>query len=243
MATNSIRVDTILSGKPPIVLTPGWAYPVTNEVKFVSLLSEHFDLHIVQLPGYAGTPDSNKPISFKQICEELHAYLTERDISPAGFVGSSMGCRIIETYLRLFPNDIPCVFVGSPIMPYRVPWWARILLSHEHIIRIIRTYPALKQHFANTAIRNVTGGAQQTFSMPYVTLTGAFDSLLALIQATGKPLVPQTNMTFVYGSDDPYMQDAQKIGLKPHVVKGAPHNCVHGYEEEVVSVILRALHQ
>ena len=225
-----------------LILFPGWTHPAQKEPKFINELSKKFKIASLELPGYMRNQDLSNYQDFLFLAKELHTELKKTKIDFSAFIGFSLGSRLISTYLKLYPNNIECIFIGYPTEPYQLPIWARILVNNRLFIDILRRNKGFKQFVVNKALRTINQDETAVFHPDRVTLTGAFDSLIGLITSAVNLDTNKKSATFIYGEQDEYLYEAQKKNLKHlKIIKRAVHNCVRGHEMEVVNLIIQAV--
>ena len=229
-------------GKQTIVLFPGWTHPVQKEPKFINELGKKFRIISVELPGYMNNADLSSYQDFLFLAKEFHKELKKTNINPLAFIGFSMGCKLITTYSSLYPSNIRCIFIGCPINSYQLPIWAKLLVKHKFLINLFRRNKKFIQFAVNIAFQNVSQDPKATFKEDRVTLLGAFDSLIGLITSDMKLNKYKNLTTFIYGKNDNYLQEAEKMNLsKLKIISGAGHNCVYDHEIEIVKLINQAI--
>jgi len=224
-------------GKKTLVLFPGWISPAEKEPKFIRKLSEKYSILSVNLPGYSHNQDTNRYHNFDNLTKELHAELEKKNIRPIAFIGFSMGCRLIFSYNKMYPNMIKDIFIGSPLGSFELPNWASLIFRYEFLIQILRKNAVFSQFCVNMALQNISSDPRATFKPKYVSLIGAFDSLVGVINCVERINAKPFSL-YIYGEKDKYLKEAQNKNIQNiTIVKGAEHNCVRGNEEELVRII------
>lgn len=238
LATMSqIVLHTYGNSNKTIVMLPGWKYPVEKEPKFIETLSKKYTLVTVQLPGYWDNPDAFAFLDFSELAKIILAELKMQNIVPSAWIGFSMGCKLLMEIERDSPSTVPNIFVGCPQGKYETPPWAQVLLKSRWIISLLRRSSIIKRFVVATALKFL-----KNRDIDGVTLTGAFDSLVALLRSSVEVTSKSVHALYLYGNQDRYVPIAQKKSL-PNIaiIHNAPHNCVRDHEEEVVRIIEKAL--
>lgn len=243
------------SGKNKIVCFPGWIHPMEKEPVFIKKLAKHFTVYTLQLPGYMDQPESRKLLSFEKLSREIHDLLEEEEVGLGGsrfekskptksresnttFLGFSMGCRLIMSYLQQFEHRGQLVFIGLPTGDYNLPFWAKIILSSDFLIHFFRKNNALKSRVVDLATASISSDKTAKFKPKHVSLTGAFDTLVALLKSGFHWQEFRDRACFIYGQRDKYLAQIKRTSPKTlHVLEGLPHNCVTEHEEEIVKII------
>jgi len=224
-------------GKKTLILFPGWTHPAEKEPKFIKELSKKYSVLSVNLPGYSHNQDTKRYHNFHNLTKELHAELEKKNIRPVAFIGFSMGCRLIFSYNSIYPNNIRNIFIGSPIRSFDLPYWASFIFKYEFMIQILRNNSVFSQICVNMALRNISSNPRAKFKPKYVSLIGAFDSLVGVINCVERINTKPFSL-FIYGEKDKYLKDARNKNIQNiKIVDGADHNCVPGHEEELVKII------
>ncbi len=232
------RLTTHGSGKKTFVLFSGWNHSFENEQLFLELLTDQYTVLTVSPPGYSGTPDSKELLNFSALAQDTRHQLIEKNCSDATLVGFSMGCRMIAELALIMPVVEP-IFIGCPLEISDVPRWAKLLVKNKGIVNVLRTSRYFQRFAVTKALRAAAQDTTAAFSERAATLSGAFDSLIGLLNSTA-PLKSYLHTgAFIYGEHDPYLPLAQELGIpKLSIVKNAGHACIWGHEEEVVKLII-----
>jgi len=73
-------------------------------IPFAEKLARHYDVYVVDLPGYGRTPKPNKPLTIIELSDVLHEYVRVWDLKNVVLIGQSMGCQIVAHTLRSAPK-------------------------------------------------------------------------------------------------------------------------------------------
>ena len=237
---SDITFTTQGAGAQTIICFPGWIHPVAKERRFVELLSAHYTVISVDLPGYNQTPDAPNLRLFPEIAQQVNDYLTNAQLVPDIFFGFSMGCHLILELYKKYPRYATArtVFVGCPLGLHHIPFWAKTLLSQPWLITTIRAIQTAKTVLVATALKEISDGTITRFSSKTVTSTGAFDSLIGLLNSRTHTQEHPPQTLHIYGEHDFYLKTAKKMQLpNMHTIPGAGHNCIRGFEEEVLRIV------
>lgn len=237
-----ISLNEYGSGKTTLLVFPAWSHPVEKETLFLNILSKKFRVISIQLPGYFGNPDASKFNNFNFLAREITSELNKNKITNPILLGFSLGCRLIMEFNNVYPNNFQQIFVTCPIKAFKVPIWARPLITSEFILNILRKNHYFTRQMVEIALRKITNDPNSVLIADKVTLLGAFDSLLALLNSKIDLNKELKRATFIYGDNDPFYLDAKIKNPKfLKVVSGASHNCVIKHEHEVAKMIEESL--
>lgn len=226
------------AGSTALIAFPGWIYPIENEDAFLTLLSEKYAVYSVCIPGYVGVKDASSIQSFTSLAKELHKQLKTISEKKIAFLGFSMGCRLLMTLEHLYPSKHKKILVGCPVKNYQTPTWASVLLKNSQVLHILRKSNAFKLFMVTKALVAISQNKQASFYGYNISLTGAFDSLIGLIQSTPYFEDHANSALFLYGEHDPYLEETKQHSPKHlRVITKAGHNCVKNNEEKIVSAI------
>ncbi len=229
-----VSFKTYGSGQTTLVCFPGWLHPLEKEPLFLKLLSKEFTVISVLLPGYMGTADADSLSDFPALAQDIHSFLKKIHSKKIVLVGFSLGCRLIMELEKQFPSAHPKIFVGCPIGSYQIPFWAKPLLSKSKIVNVLRKSSVIKKKIVTMALRKLST-RKAIFRDTSVSLTGAFDSLVALLLSKTDDSLFTQNALFIYGENDAYTQLAKVLSPKNIIfIKNAEHNCVRSNEKRVI---------
>ena len=122
---SDLAIETTGTGMQPLVLIHGWAMHGGIFAPLVRVLSDHFSLHVVDLPGHGHSRDSALPLDPAAVCRALRGRI------PPGalWVGWSMGGLFALEAARdamLAPRALSLLsstprFVQAPDWPLGMP--------------------------------------------------------------------------------------------------------------------------
>jgi pimeloyl-ACP methyl ester carboxylesterase len=125
-----------LEGKgPPLLLLHGWGDTLNIWNDLAPLLSPHFQLVMVELPGFGKSPPPGDGQSYFQACvaplEQLRLLLGFQNWDMLSY---SLGTRIGEAYLQRYPSSINQAIFLCPLYTGRLKAVAvRLLLGVDHL--------------------------------------------------------------------------------------------------------------
>ncbi len=227
-----------------LVFFPGWISPIEKEKLFLNILSKKYRVVSVHLSGYLNARELNSFKDFSSLAPKIHALLVSRHLDKGVFVGFSLGYRLIMELSKKYPNNNKKIFIGAPVKNFDIPFWAKLILKSNLVINFLRKSRFVKNHLVFLARKHIDKNVQYKFSDSFVTLTGAFDSLVGLLKTTSSIMPHQKKVLFIYGEKDSYLKQARSVGIRNiTIIKNAGHNCIRGHEKETVQIFDKYLHQ
>jgi pimeloyl-ACP methyl ester carboxylesterase len=120
-ATPSFKVDIVGKGKQHMILIPGLTCPgeVWNET--VLRYQNKYTLHVISLPGFAGTPAIETNDYLKTMRDELIAYIKANKLKKPILVGHSLG-----GFLSLWISAVEPDLVGPNFIVDALPFFPAI---------------------------------------------------------------------------------------------------------------------
>jgi len=121
---NSQPIYFELEGNPhatPMVLLHGFlgSSESWRDVNYVRTLQPHFQIILIDLPGYGKSYKPHQPPEYELInrCNAVIAVLNHLNITKAHFFGFSMGGRICYGLAKYYPNYCKSIIIGA-MSPY-----------------------------------------------------------------------------------------------------------------------------
>jgi pimeloyl-ACP methyl ester carboxylesterase len=107
----------------PLLLIHGWGVTYTIWQNLASLLTPHFQLIMIELPGVGDSPDVDPDKPYYQACAEaIEEIRQELGIEQWSLLAYSSGTRAAEAYLQCYPQSILRAIFLCPI--YLQEIWA-----------------------------------------------------------------------------------------------------------------------
>ncbi len=105
--TRFLVTDRGTAGKPDVILIPGLGCSRAVWDDESALLAPHYQLHLIQISGFAGVPVRGNNIMpmLPGIVEELHAYITANRMHPV-VIGHSLGGLLALMLADKHPEDV-----------------------------------------------------------------------------------------------------------------------------------------
>ena len=88
-----VRRSLETDSRPVIVLLHGIGVSGTYFLPFADVLARHFDVRVLDLPGYGEAPRPDRALSPTELADVVAKYLEKIMVGPAIIVGQSMGCQ------------------------------------------------------------------------------------------------------------------------------------------------------
>ncbi len=120
-ATPSFKVDKIGKGKQHMILIPGLTCPGEVWTETVSRYQNKYTLHVISLPGFAGTPAIETNEYLKTMRDELIAYIKDNKLKKPILVGHSLG-----GFLSLWISAVEPDLVGPNFIVDALPFFPAI---------------------------------------------------------------------------------------------------------------------
>lgn len=120
-ATPSFKVDKIGKGKQHMILIPGLTCPGEVWTETVARYQNKYTLHVISLPGFAGTPAIETNEYLKTMRDELIAYIKDNKLKKPILVGHSLG-----GFLSLWISAVEPDLVGPNFIVDALPFFPAI---------------------------------------------------------------------------------------------------------------------
>jgi len=122
---------------PPLLLLHGWGVTFTIWKNLTPLLAPHFQLVMVELPGFGESPvpDPGQPY-FKACTDELEKLRQSLGIRDWAVLSYSVGTRVGEAYLNRYPDSVSTVIYLCPMYTSS----ARIRML-DSLVKLDRIWP------------------------------------------------------------------------------------------------------
>lgn len=99
-----VRYSLGINNRPVVVLLHGIGVSGTYFLPFAEVLARHFDVRLLDLPGYGDTPRPDHALAPVELANVVAEYLKEVKAGPAIIVGQSMGCQIAAQLALQYPQ-------------------------------------------------------------------------------------------------------------------------------------------
>jgi len=114
VGNDTVHVRSIVSGKPSVILVHGLGVSGDYYLKFTKELASHYDVYIIDLPGYGKTPKPKKPLTIVQLSDVLRQYILASGITGSVIMGQSMGCQVVAHTVVASPDLFKKVILLAP---------------------------------------------------------------------------------------------------------------------------------
>lgn len=230
---------------PSLILIHGWNTLLDQYEEFLNKLSASFHLYTIALPGYGKSSDTAKATSFHFLGQIVHRVIQKLNIKNFTFLGHSMGTQVVLHYVRDYKFKGKLILIETPSLHlYQyIPFWAKIALKNELLIKFIRVFPFLKQQAVNyflNASRHLSLNHQKNkrrFEPVFCTMEGAYNSLIALGRDFVNPFSFPNEKIFIYGEHDVFLKQALQEKADLLVLK----NSGHSFPELIANGLLEAI--
>lgn len=89
-----VRCTTRKNQPQTVILLHGIGVSGAYFLPFAEVLAVHFDVRVLDLPGYGKTPHPDHALSPTELADVVVEYMTRANITSAIIIGQSMGCQI-----------------------------------------------------------------------------------------------------------------------------------------------------
>ncbi len=121
--TTSFQVQVEGKGKA-IILIPGLMSDQRVWQQLAAALKPNYQLHLVSLAGFAGTPALATPLKLTQVTSELAAYIQHQQLKQPMVIGHSMGAFLAFQLASSYPQLTGKV-IAVDGLPYLAPVFSR----------------------------------------------------------------------------------------------------------------------
>jgi pimeloyl-ACP methyl ester carboxylesterase len=98
-----VRRSLYKNARQTIVLLHGIGVSGTYFLPFAEILSQKYDVRILDMPGYGKTPRPPHALSPSELADIVADYLRDTKVSQAVIVGQSMGCQTSAQFAIRYP--------------------------------------------------------------------------------------------------------------------------------------------
>jgi pimeloyl-ACP methyl ester carboxylesterase len=96
LGSHTIHLRTIVTGaRQPVVLVHGLGVSGTYFLPFAKELAQHYDVYIIDLPGYGKTPKPRRALTITELAGLVTSFITTQNLPEVIAIGQSMGCQIV----------------------------------------------------------------------------------------------------------------------------------------------------
>ncbi len=201
MPTRFTVTEEGTAGKPDIVLLPGLTSSRRVWAAEAARLAPSYQLHLVQINGFAGQPAGVNATSEKllsAIVEELHGYIASRKIRPV-VIGHSLGGLLTLMLARRYPGDLSKMVIVDAL-----PFYG-LMFGPQATVESVRP--------TATAMRN--GAMAQTSAQRAVSAKQTADFLV--LNAKGRELVAADSFSSDPGVFARMMYEDLQTDLRPEL--------------------------
>lgn len=164
-ASPSFKVEKVGKGKQHIILIPGLTCPgeVWNET--VARYKSNYTLHVISLPGFAGTPAIETSEYLKTMRDEIIGYIKDNKITKPILVGHSLG-----GFLSLWISAAEPDLVGANFIVDALPYLPAIQ-NPSATVESIKPMAASMRDMMKNATPEQTKQSQQYYLNTMATAT------------------------------------------------------------------------
>jgi pimeloyl-ACP methyl ester carboxylesterase len=212
------------------------------------LLSPYYKLIIVELPGHGGSPALPPGISFYmgsvEMLEELRKQL---EIDRWSILGYSMGTRVLQEYLRCYPEQVSRAFFLCPLRAKRAAaFLLQIFLVIDHVFPWIAGYLLRGWRLNQLVIQLGFNGRGHPYAVQWTNEISAqpletLKKLLTDLPAGGRDhfeIIPAIPALFLWGDRDRIVERPRFLGKCERLIQGG-HAAPMLAAEEIARCILR----
>ena len=100
--------------KTSIVLIHGLGVSGDYYLPFAEEMNEHYDVYIIDLPGFGGTPKPHHSLSIIKLSHVVVDYIAEKQLQNVIIVGQSMGCQVVAHAVADSPDLFTKMILLAP---------------------------------------------------------------------------------------------------------------------------------
>lgn len=90
----------------PLILLHGWGQNLTHMKPLAECLSHHSEVHLIDLPGFGHSTLPNGVWDSFQYADRIIAYMDEKQIKQADFLGHSFGGKVAFSLASRYPERV-----------------------------------------------------------------------------------------------------------------------------------------
>lgn len=250
--------------RPPLVILHGLGAPWQRDDPFFEFLSRHFELYVIDLPGYGGSDPLNGVQDLALYAKTLERFCVEKKFEQIFLLGLSFGSLVATTFAASYPECCgKLILVGAPIFFPRTG----ILPSSfwKFAMKLVTYVPLslLRFQIARTLLRWLVtglmripvvyaarffrpdGGAKDFFEGHYAPLAILRDDLRMIAEVELNQMLAKVKAPYllVYGSKDMLLNQQVRRKYSDHllVIEDATH-CPHwAHPKELAEAVIEFL--
>jgi pimeloyl-ACP methyl ester carboxylesterase len=140
-------------GKAPIVLLHGWGLSSASFHQLSDYLSQDFELYLVNLPGFGGSPIPEKPYGLAEMAAEVLAFIKKSGINNPTLLGHSVGGKIAAYLAATNPECVNrLILINSSGLPRTRDLKSQIKIKLIQLLR--QAIKWLDSKFSTTLFKN-----------------------------------------------------------------------------------------
>ncbi|MCY7288944.1 MAG: alpha/beta hydrolase [Cryobacterium sp.] len=227
----SVPAEANASEAPVAILVHGLAVSHRYFMPTAALLSAHFDVRVVDLPGFGLSDHPTHVLNVQEHAQALAAWMDNNKISAAVLVGNSFGCQVLVDLVARSPYLCSALILSGPTVNSRartagkqVAAWLRDTL-HEDPLQV----PVLLRDFRDAGPRRVWATLRIALSDPIEDKLPKLAVPTLVLRGEREPIVTQW-----------WACEVAKLvpGAEYGVVPASPHNSVYAAADALVGLVL-----
>ena len=242
-----VKIELNVFGTAPktLIFLAGWTHDFQYEPPLIRLLQKKFRVVTISYPGYAKSQESTRAESMRFLSTIIDSVVASLNIRDYTLVGFSMGCQVAVDYLKRHPSARAVLI--SPVMHPLIedtPWYGKLLLSSSMFINAIRVLPGIKRMLVEKAysmIGGVTEGKKNTsgFTDSRLSVTGAYDTLIAALTSFTDPLFFKDRIRFIFGDEEVLQRKHDMMNIRYEVIHHAGHGAFETEYKQIAARIMK----
>lgn len=153
----SFQVQVEGKGKA-IILIPGLMSDQRVWQQLATALKPNYQLHLVSLAGFAGTPALATPLKLTQVTSELAAYIQHQQLKQPIVIGHSMGAFLAFQLASSYPKLTGKV-IAVDGLPYLAPVFSRD--SSTTVAQMVTQAKMMQQYYQQMTSAQLAESAKQ----------------------------------------------------------------------------------
>ncbi len=160
-SSSSFRT-TIEGQGPAIILLPGLMSDQRVWQTLVSTLKSDYQLHLINLAGFAGTPPLPTQLKLSQVTDELASYIQKHQLKHPVVIGHSMGAFLAFQLASSYP-DLTGKIIAVDGLPYLAPVFSRD--STTTVAQMAEQASMLRQFYQQMTQAQLAESTQQSMTI------------------------------------------------------------------------------
>lgn len=217
------------TGNRPLILIHGIGVSGNYFLPLAERMSEEYDVHLLDMPGYGDTPKPDHPLTPREQAAVIARYVQAMNLNEVAVLGQSMGCQTAAHFAADYPHLCEKLLLIGPTVnkwerrlhlqafrlfldTFREPFAVNAIILHDYFHMGVRAYLITSRHMIEDEIEK---------TLPRVTAP------ICIIRGGRDGISPKRWVEYLGGIGR---------GTQTHHVKNAPHNVQYSHAKEVATI-------